>query len=66
MKIITGATLIDGTGSPPLVDSAVLVNEDGRFEAVGHRQEVSAPPHSEEIDATGMTLRPGLIDCHDH
>ena len=66
MKIITGATLIDGTGSPPLVDSAVLVNENGRFEEVGHRQQVSVPPNAEEIDATGMTLLPGLIDCHDH
>jgi imidazolonepropionase-like amidohydrolase len=66
MKIITGATLIDGTGSPPLVDSAVLVNENGRFEAVGHRQQVSVPQNAEEIDATGMTLLPGLIDCHDH
>ena len=66
MKIITGATLVDGTGSPPLTDSAVLVNDVGRIEAVGRRQEVVAPPDAEEIDATGKTLLPGLIDCHDH
>lgn len=66
MKIIEGATLIDGTGSPPLTDSAVLVNDVGRIEDVGRRQEVVTPPDADEIDATGMTLLPGLIDCHDH
>ncbi|MCI0797343.1 MAG: amidohydrolase family protein [Chloroflexi bacterium] len=66
MKIITGATLIDGTGRPPIIDSAVLVSDGGRIEAVGHRQEVIVPPNVEDIDATGMTLLPGLIDCHDH
>ena len=34
MKIITGATLIDGTGRPPQKDSAVLVSDDGRVGAV--------------------------------
>ena len=66
MKIITGATLIDGTGKPPRTDSAVLVTDDGRIEAVGHRKELATPENTEEIDATGMTLLPGLIDCHDH
>lgn len=66
MKIITGATLIDGTGRPPRTDSAVLVTDDGRIEAVGHREALATPENTEEIDATGMTLLPGLIDCHDH
>ena len=66
MKIITGATLIDGTGKPPRTDSAVLVTDDGRIEAVGHREALATPENTEEIDATGMTLLPGLIDCHDH
>ena len=66
MRIITGATLVDGTGSPPIVDSAVLVADAGHIEAVGRRQEVIVHPGTEEVDATGMTLLPGLIDCHDH
>ena len=66
MKLITGATLIDGTGGPPLADAAVLVNDGGRIEAVGPQAAVAAPPDAEVIQASGMTLLPGLIDCHDH
>lgn len=66
MKLITGATLIDGTGSPPLPDAAVLVSDDGRIDAVGPRAAVAAPAGTQVIDGTGMTLLPGLIDCHDH
>ena len=66
MKLISGATLIDGTGGPPVEDAAVLVNDDGRVEAVGSRAAVVAPPGAEVIQGTGMTLLPGLIDCHDH
>ena len=66
MKLISGATLIDGTGGPPVADAAVLVNDGGRVEAVGPRAAVAAPANSEIIRATGMTLLPGLIDCHDH
>ena len=65
MKAITGATLIDGTGSPPVENATVLINAD-RVEAAGPNGSVSAPPGSEVIHASGMTLLPGLIDCHDH
>ena len=65
MQILVGGTLIDGTGAPPLRDAAVLVNE-GRIEAVGTRHTHPWPQHAEVLDITGMTLLPGLIDCHDH
>lgn len=66
MKLIEGARLIDGTGGPPVADAAVLVNDQGRIEAVGPKESVASPPGTEVIPATGMTLLPGLIDCHDH
>jgi imidazolonepropionase-like amidohydrolase len=66
MKAIVGATLIDGTGGPPVADSAVLVNDSGHIEAVGPREAVSLPPETEVLHAEGMSLLPGLIDCHDH
>ena len=66
MRLISGATLIDGTGSPALADAAVLVNDGGRIEAVGPRAAVAVPANTEVVDAAGMTLLPGLIDCHDH
>jgi imidazolonepropionase-like amidohydrolase len=66
VKVISGANLIDGTGSPPVAGASVLVDDDGRIEAVGRRGEIAVPPGAEEIRAQGMTLLPGLIDCHDH
>jgi imidazolonepropionase-like amidohydrolase len=64
-QLLVGATLIDGTGAPSQRDVTVLVNE-GRIEAVGPRQTISRPQNAEVIDCAGMTLLPGLIDCHDH
>lgn len=66
MLALTGATLIDGTGGAPLTDATVLVNEDGRIEAVGNSAAVALPPDCRVVDITGLTLLPGLIDCHDH
>ena len=66
MKALVGGTLIDGTGSPPIADTVVLVNDEGRIEAVEQRKAAGIPPGAVIIDITGMTLLPGLIDCHDH
>ena len=65
MKALIGANLIDGTGAPVVKDAAVLI--DGQhIVAVGPRAAVAMPEDTEILDATGMTLLPGLIDCHDH
>ena len=65
MKAITGATLIDGTGSAPLPDAVVLI-EGSDIADVGSAQAVRIPDDAELIEAPGMTLMPGLIDTHDH
>ncbi|MCH8109875.1 MAG: amidohydrolase family protein, partial [Chloroflexi bacterium] len=65
MKAITGATLIDGTGNSPVENATVLIDGD-RIELVVAAESVQIPPDAEVIDASGMTLLPGLIDCHDH
>jgi imidazolonepropionase-like amidohydrolase len=64
-QLLIGATLIDGTGAPPQRDTAVFIDEE-RIAAVGPRQTIVTPPNAEVIDCSGMTLLPGLIDCHDH
>jgi imidazolonepropionase-like amidohydrolase len=64
MIVLHGATLIDGTGAPP-VDDATVVVRDGRVESIG-RGAGRPPAGAEIIDAAGLTLLPGLIDCHDH
>jgi hypothetical protein len=62
---VVGGTLIDGTGRAAITDSAIVM-QDGRFTAVGKRDEVSLPRGAEVIDAKGKTILPGLIDGHCH
>ena len=63
--VIEGATLIDGTGRPPVPDSVVVV-EGSRITAVGTRGTVAIPPNAQVIRAEGRTLLPGLVDAHIH
>ena len=65
MKAITGATLIDGTGSLPVSNGVALI-EGNEIVSAGGAQAVKVPEDAEIIDATGMALMPGLIDTHDH
>ncbi len=65
MKALIGADLIDGTGRPVLKDSAILIDGE-RVTEVGPRGAVTLPPGTEEINLSGLTLLPGLIDTHDH
>ncbi len=62
---IVGATLIDGYGGAPVPDSAVVVRGE-RIIAAGKRGLVSIPAGAEVVDASGLTILPGLIDSHFH
>ena len=64
-RVLTGATLIDGTGAAPVSDAAVVIDRD-RITAAGPRAALSWPADAEVIDARGRTLIPGLVDAHDH
>jgi imidazolonepropionase-like amidohydrolase len=65
MKAFTGARMIDGTGAMPVSDAVVLVEDCAIVEA-GSAGDVRIPEGADVIDASGMTLMPGLIDTHDH
>lgn len=64
--VVVGCTLIDGTGNDP-VENAALHVRDGKVAWAGT---VSALPESarslEQIDASGKTVIPGIIDAHIH
>ena len=62
---IVGGMLIDGHEGPPLPGAVVLV-DDTRIVAVGRREALEVPDGAEVLDATGMTILPGLIDVHVH
>jgi len=67
ITVIRGGTLIDGTGVKPKKDSVVVV-EGARIKAVGKEGEVKIPKKVKitEVDASGKTVMPGLIDSHLH
>ncbi|MFQ5984611.1 MAG: amidohydrolase family protein [Alphaproteobacteria bacterium] len=61
-----GATVIDGTGAPPIADGVVVVGDDGRIAAVGPRRIVRIPDGARVFDGGGKWIIPGLIDAHIH
>src|ERR1700731_2595631 len=65
MKILKGGRLVDGTGAAP-VDGATIVLDGNRIAAVTTRNQSDFPADAEVIDVAGMTVLPGLIDCHAH
>src|SRR2546421_7153856 len=65
MKVLKGETLIDGTGRGPIAGAAIVVCGE-RIEAITTRVGGDWPNDAEIIVVSGMTIWPGLIDCHDH
>ena len=62
--LISGGTVIDGTGSPRF-DADVGVRGD-RIVFVGEASHADAASARQRIDAGGLIVAPGFIDCHTH
>ena len=58
--VIRNALLLDGTGADPVCAS--LAVSGGRIAAIGP----DVGPGTQEIDAQGLALMPGIIDGHTH
>jgi imidazolonepropionase-like amidohydrolase len=63
--VLSGATLIDGTGGPAVPDAQVVIR-DGRIVAAGPRGKVEIPAGARMEDLTGRYLVPGFFDMHAH
>ncbi len=64
--LIRNVRLIDGTGSPPLPSTNVVV-ENGVISWIGEGNVApSKHPHYEEINGEDLSLVPGFFDCHEH
>ncbi len=64
-RVFVGARIIDGTGSTP-IENGVLLVEDGKISKVGPQNAVEIPEGTEIIDLSGKTVIPGLINTHGH
>jgi len=63
MLHLINARVMDGTGAEPL-EGATIVIEGNRIVEVGGP--TSVPEDAQVVDLEGMTVLPGLMDCHLH
>ena len=63
--VLRGATLIDGTGAPPL-ENSVIVIEGNKFSLVGSEKDINIPEGANIIDAQGKYIIPGMMDANIH
>ncbi|MSO19836.1 MAG: hypothetical protein EXQ56_05120 [Acidobacteria bacterium] len=62
--VLKGATLIDGTGQPPVPD-AVIVIEGDKVRAAGEKQ-TRYPADAAVVELAGKFVIPGFVDSHVH
>src|SRR4051812_18147823 len=62
---LVGGRLIDGFGGIPVANSVIII-EGERIVAVGNTDTVKVPPDADVISTEGMSVLPGLWDCHVH
>ena len=65
--MLRASRLMDGAGSPPIEDAALLIRGDA-IELVGSRAEVRAPDGAavDVIDYGDASILPGMVDAHTH
>ena len=61
--VVRASTFIDGNGGEPLRNATVVIEGD-TIRAVNANGDI--PRDAEVIDAAGLTVMPGMIDCHVH
>jgi imidazolonepropionase-like amidohydrolase len=62
---IVNGMIIDGHDGQPMNFGVVLI-DGNRIVAVGNRDSLKVPAGTKVVDASGMTVMPGLIDVHVH
>ena len=63
--VLTGFSLIDGTGRAAAPNSAMTI-EEGRIRWVGPAAELKVPAGAATVDLAGKYVMPGIINLHGH
>ena len=66
VKSIVGGTVVTMDPDRRIIENGVVVIEDQHIAAVGPASGVLSPERAEVVDAAGMVVMPGLINCHTH
>ena len=66
--VFVGARLLDGRSPEAVADGVLVTDVRGRIVAAGSAASAAAaaPKDAQRIDVTGLTVLPGIIDCHVH
>jgi imidazolonepropionase-like amidohydrolase len=64
--VLVGARLLDGRSPDAIPDGVLVTDDQGRIVAAGAASATDIPKDAERIDASGLTVLPGIIDCHVH
>ena len=65
VRVLSHATLIDGTGAPPVEDATIVVRGE-KISAIGPSAQVKIPKGAEAVDLSGKVIVPGIINLHGH
>lgn len=65
VTVLSHATLIDGTGNPPILDTTVVM-ANGRILDMGPASKIHTPVGAQVIDVSGKTIIPGIFNLHSH
>jgi imidazolonepropionase-like amidohydrolase len=66
LRYYYNAFLIDGSGQTVSEGPAAMLVEGRFIRAVDLQSQLACPEQAEKIDLHGLTLMPGMADCHDH
>lgn len=65
VTVFEGALLIVGDATPPIENSAFVVEKDS-FTKVGRKGDLAVPAGAARVDLTGKTVMPAMVDVHSH
>jgi imidazolonepropionase-like amidohydrolase len=65
MLVLTGFSLIDGTGRAAAANSAMTI-EEGRIRWMGPAADLKVPAGAKTVDLAGKYVMPGIINLHGH